>query len=83
MVNLAKRSPIRLDWEGPYGQEVKIAASEQMGGIATIYDFDILLWVISQINAGVERGHKPGARITFRPYDLLKTVGCATGGRNY
>ena len=72
MVSLAKRSPMRLDWEDPSGQKVTITASEQTGGIAPIYDFDILLWAISQINAGVERGQKPGATITFRPYDLLK-----------
>jgi plasmid replication initiation protein len=83
MVSLAKRSPMRLDWEGPSGQKVTITASEQTGGIATIYDFDILLWAISQVNAGVERGQKPGATITFRPYDLLKAVGRATGGKNY
>ena len=52
---------MRLDWEGPSGQCVSITASEHTGGIATIYDFDILLWAISQLNAGVERGQKPGA----------------------
>jgi plasmid replication initiation protein len=83
MVSLAKRSPMRLDWEGPSGQKVTITASEQTGGIATIYDFDILLWAISQMNAGVERGLKPGPTITFRPYDLLKAVGRSTGGKNY
>lgn len=83
MVSLAKRSPKRLEWEGPSGQSVLITASEETGGIATIYDFDIILWAISQINAGVERGHKPGPTITFRPYDLMKSIGHSTGGKNY
>lgn len=83
MVSLAKRSPKRLEWEGPSGQSVLITASEETGGIATIYDFDIILWAISQINAGVERGQKPGPTITFRPYDLMKSIGHSTGGKNY
>jgi len=83
MVSLAKRSPKRLEWEGPSGQRVLITASEETGGIATIYDFDIILWAISQINAGVERGQKPGPTITFRPYDLMKSIGHSTGGKNY
>jgi len=82
MVSLAKRSPKRLEWEGPSGQSVLITASEETGGIATIYDFDIILWAISQINAGVERGQKPGPTITFRPYDLMKSIGHSTGGKN-
>ena len=32
-----------------------------------IYDFNILLWSISQLNAGVQRGHMPSATIAFRP----------------
>lgn len=83
MVSLAKRSPKRLEWEGPSGQSVLITASEETGGIATIYDFDIILWAISQLNAGVERGQKPGPTITFRPYDLMKSIGHSTGGKNY
>lgn len=83
MVSLAKRSPRKLEWQGPSGQRVTITASEETGGIATIYDFDIILWAISQLNAGVERGQKPGATITFRPYDLLKAIGRSTGGKNY
>ena len=81
MVSLAKRSPDRLEWSGPSGQTVVITAKG--GRIATIWDFDIVIWAISQINAGIERGHDPGATITFRPYDLLKSIGRGTSGKTY
>jgi plasmid replication initiation protein len=67
MVSLAKRSPDYLEWTGPSGQKVEISAKN--GGIATIYDFDIVIWGISTI--------------TFRPYDLLKAIGRGVSGRDY
>lgn len=81
LVSLAKRSPDYLEWTGPSGQKVEISA--KTGGIATIYDFDIVIWGISQINAGIERGRDPSATITFRPYDLLKAIGRGVSGRDY
>jgi plasmid replication initiation protein len=80
MVSLAKKSPDRLEWTGPSGQRVIITAK---GGIATIYDFDVVIWAISQINAGIERGRDPDATITYRPYDLLRAIGRGTGGKDY
>lgn len=82
MVSLAKRSPARLEWTGPSGQHVEITAGE-IGAIATIYDFDIVIWAISQVNAGLERGREVGPTITFRPYDMLRAIGRSTSGRDY
>jgi plasmid replication initiation protein len=80
MVSLAKRPPDRMEWSGPSGQKVVITAKH---GIATIYDFDVVIWAISQINAGIERGREPGQTITYRPYDLLRAIGRGTGGKDY
>lgn len=82
MVSLAKRSPQVLEWTGPKGQRVEITTNLNTG-IATIYDFDIVIWAISQVNAGLERGREIGPTITFRPYDLLKSIGRGTSGRDY
>jgi plasmid replication initiation protein len=83
MVSLAKRSPAKLEWKGPSGQQVLITAGTS-GSIATIYDFDIVIWAVSQLNAAVDRtGKPPSATITFRPYDLLKAIGRGTSGRDY
>lgn len=83
LVSLSKKPPNRLDWTGPSGQKVTIVGSEG-GQIATIYDFDIIIWAISQINAQIERGNpNPGATITFRSYDLLQAIHRDVGGRQY
>lgn len=82
MVSIAKRSPTQLEWVGPSGQRVVITGREQTP-IATIWDFDIILWAISQLNAGVERGMAPGPVIAFRPYDLMKSIGKAPSGATY
>ena len=82
MVSLAKRPPARLEWTGPSGQHVEITAGE-IGAIATIYDFDIVIWAISQVNAGLERDREVGPKITFRPYDMLRAIGRGTSGRDY
>lgn len=82
MVSLSKKPPSTLDWTGPRGQKVTITATAG-SSIATIYDFDIIIWCISQINAGLERGRDPGPTITFRPYDLLRAINRGTSGRDY
>lgn len=82
MVSLAKRPATRLEWKGPSGQHVEITSVEA-GAIATIYDFDIVIWGISQINAGLERGESVSPTITFRPYDMLRAMRRGTSGRDY
>lgn len=82
MVSLSKKPPSSLEWTGPSGQRVKITATYG-SSIATIYDFDIVIWAISQINAGIERGKNPSPTITFRPYDMLRAIGRGVSGRDY
>lgn len=83
MVSLSKKPPTRLEWTGPSGQHVIITGSEKGGGIATIYDFDLIIWAVSQVNARIERGHDPSPTLTFRPHDLLKAIGRGIGGKDY
>lgn len=82
MVSLSKKPPAELEWIGPSGQHVRISATTG-STIATIYDFDIIIWAISQVNAAIERGKDPNPTITFRPYDLLRAIGRGTSGRDY
>lgn len=82
LVSLSKNRRTRIEWEGPSGQTVLVTAPEDYG-IATVWDLDVILWAVSQLNAAVERGQKPPATISFRPYDLLRAVGRDTGGRGY
>jgi plasmid replication initiation protein len=53
-------------------------------GMATIWDADILIWAGSTINALRKKAVNDVPRtLHFQPYDLLKTIGRATGGREY
>ena len=53
-------------------------------GSQQTWDYDIIIWAISQINAKVEAGQtSPPATVNFRPYDILKTLGRDTGGKGY
>jgi plasmid replication initiation protein len=52
-------------------------------GQATIYDKDILIYVVSQVIAKLNRGEKVSRRIRFNPRDLLIFVNRGTGGKDY
>jgi len=62
--------------------QLKVTAPSEYG-IATIFDADLLLWALSQVNEAKERGESHGPRIVFHPYDLLKAIKRDTGGRQY
>ena len=52
-------------------------------GQATIYDKDILIYVVSQIMHKLNRGEEVGRRLQFNPRDLLIFVNRGTGGKDY
>ena len=52
-------------------------------GQATIYDKDILIYVVSQIMHRINRGEQVSRRIRFNPRDLLIFVNRGTGGKDY
>jgi len=52
-------------------------------GQATIYDKDILIYVVSQIMHRLNRGETVGRRLQFNPRDLLIFVNRGTGGKDY
>jgi plasmid replication initiation protein len=87
MVSISKRSQEYIDWTGPSGQKVLISSTID-DGIATIWDFDIIIWAISQLNAAVERGVAPSPVISFKPHDLMRSIKWSdshgkVGGRDY
>lgn len=62
---------------------VKITANPEYG-MATIWDADILIWAASVIVDMKKKGRNDIPRtLKFQPYDLLKTIGRDTGGREY
>jgi len=62
---------------------VKITANPEYG-MATIWDADILIWAASVLTDMKKKGRNDIPRtLQFQPYDLLKTIGRDTGGREY
>ena len=52
-------------------------------GLATIWDKDILLYVISILNGRLERGLPVTHTVRFAAHDLLRITGRGTGKRSY
>jgi plasmid replication initiation protein len=52
-------------------------------GLATIHDKDILIYCISQLMAGINRGEKPSKTVRFKAHDLLVSTNRGVGGREY
>lgn len=51
--------------------------------IATIWDWDLMIFAASHINEAIESRRKISPEITFVPHDCLKQIGRGTGGRHY
>ena len=52
-------------------------------GMATIWDADVLIWAASQIVAAENNGIATSRFFRFMPYQLLRSIGRATGNRDY
>lgn len=52
-------------------------------GHATIHDKDVLIYCISQLMEGINRGEKPSRNLKMKAYDLLVSTNRGTGGREY
>jgi plasmid replication initiation protein len=52
-------------------------------GLATIHDKDILIYCISQLMAGINRGQEPSNIIRFKAHDLLVSTNRQTDGDGY
>ncbi len=52
-------------------------------GLATIFDKDILIYCISQLMAGINRGETPCKKVRFKAYDLLVSTNRQTSGEGY
>ena len=54
-----------------------------VNGLATVHDRDVLIFVISQIMAKVNRGERVERKARFKAYDMLKATNRPTDGRSY
>ena len=62
--------------------EVTISGGQPYG-IATIFDHDILMWLMSQVVEALDSGKTPSPQIEFKPYECLRGVYRRTNGHYY
>lgn len=72
----------KFRYENPNtGAWIEILPSSE--GRATIFDKDLLIYCISQIAEGMNRGRKTARRVRFNAYDFMISTGRTTSGRDY
>jgi plasmid replication initiation protein len=83
--SLAKRKRLKpIKYISPDGSVYVDVFPNAEFGMATIWDADILIWAASTLNNMKKAGRNDLPRtLNFQAYDLLKTIGRATGGREY
>lgn len=83
--SLAKRKRLKsIKYVSPDGSVYVDVFPNPEFGMATIWDADVLIWAASTLNNMKKAGQNDLPRtLNFQAYDLLKTIGRATGGREY
>jgi plasmid replication initiation protein len=65
------------------GRTLRLMVTSGVYGMATIHDFDVVLYVISGIRQAMNDGEEPPRTVTFTPRQFLKWTDRGTGGRAY
>lgn len=63
--------------------KVSIRIEPGAKGVATIWDKDVLIYVVSLLNDRLERGAPVDRKVQFAAHDLLQVAGRGTGKRAY
>jgi plasmid replication initiation protein len=84
LCSLSKKKRITpIEWSNSEGTRwVKVIPTPEWG-MATIWDLDVILWALSQLNEALERGMRIAPVIKFHPHDMLRSVGRSSGGTDY
>ncbi len=69
-------------WEFTLG-DVFIRVTPSRAGRPTIFDKDLLMYCISQVVEGMNRGRQVSKRVQITAYDFLKSTNRGTSGREY
>lgn len=57
--------------------------SDRRFSIATIWDWDLIIFAASHLNDALEQGFEISPRLCFAPHDALRQMGRGTSGRHY
>jgi plasmid replication initiation protein len=84
LVSLSKGKRIApIEWRSSDGERFVRVTAVAEHGMATIWDMDVLIWAVSQVNAAINTGREVSPVLRFQPYDMLKAIGRDTGGTSY
>jgi plasmid replication initiation protein len=84
LVSLAKgKRTTPIEWRSSNGERYVRVTANATHGMATIWDFDVILWAVSQLNEAVNQGLPVSPEIRFQPYDMLRAIGRDVGGKDY
>jgi plasmid replication initiation protein len=64
------------------GVSIEVQAPAKYG-LASIWDWDLIIFAASHLNDAIEAGRAPSPRIRFVPHDCLKQLRRGTGGKDY
>jgi plasmid replication initiation protein len=82
-LSLSKRPRFKaINFKTDKGDFVTVTGGEPFG-IATIWDFDIMLWLFGQIRSMIDKGEEPTRYIGFHPYECLTGSKRHTGKHQY
>src|SRR4051812_13600150 len=84
LVSLSKgKRTAPIEWTSADGSRYVRVTANATYGMATIWDMDVLIWVVSQINAAIEAGKPVSPELHFQPYDMLKAIDRGVSGKQY
>jgi plasmid replication initiation protein len=81
-LSLSKQPRFRPIHYASHGLEVTVSGGPPYG-IATIWDWDLIMWLLAQVRQAIDRGEPVSRRIAFHRYAFLKDARRAQGGSQY
>ncbi len=81
LLSLEKRRTAPIEY-ARNGVSIEVHSPAKFG-LATIWDWDLIIFAASHLNQAIEDGRKPAPRISFVPYDCLRQIGRPIGGAHY
>lgn len=80
-LSLQKKRTKAIHFSKP-GVSLSVHAPSEFG-LASIWDWDLIIFAASHLNEAIEAGLQPKPRIRFVPHDALRQIGRHTGGKDY
>ena len=82
-LSLSKKPRFKpIHYSSPNGTRVMVSGGEPHG-IASIFDYDLIIWLLSQIRHSINRGEKVSRRIQFNRHSYLRDVRKHSSGDEY